>query len=164
MTRRLLGIDPGLTGAIAAMDHNGTLDDVMDMPTLLIGKGGGSVKRQVDAASLATYLQWATRDETPGDVLVVIEKVAAMPRQGSSSTFSLGDTAGCIRGVVAALRLPICYVTPAQWKKHFGLGTDKEEARARATLMYPGADLTRKKDHNRAEAILLARYGLETML
>lgn len=163
MTRLILGIDPGLTGAIAALDHNGALIDATDLPTILIGKGGGSVKRQISAAGLAEHLRWVT-GRIMDDTLVIIERVAAMPKQGASSTFSLGDTSGCIRGVVATLGLPISYVTPAQWKKHFGLGTDKEEARARATLLYPAAELTRKKDHNRAEAILLARYGLETQV
>jgi crossover junction endodeoxyribonuclease RuvC len=136
----------------------GFISALQDMPTMLIGKGTGKVKRQIDAAGLAVILRDSSmgfRDET----IVIVEKVSSMPGQGVSSVFSLGDSFGVIRGVCAALRLPVHFVAPATWKKHFGLGSDKEEARARAINLFPDASLARKKDHGRAEAILIALYG-----
>ena len=155
----IIGIDPGITGAIAALDHNGLLS-IDDIPTMACGKGAGKRKHQVNAAGLAALL----RDRVNGradEVLAVLERVANMPGQGVVGVFSLGDTFGCIRGVVAARGLPLELVTPQTWKKRFGLNSDKEQARAKAIELYPNAPLDRKKDHGRAESILIARYGLE---
>jgi crossover junction endodeoxyribonuclease RuvC len=93
---------------------------------------------------------------------VVLERVNAMPGQGSSSVFSLGDSFGCARSVVAACHLELTHVTPAQWKKHFKLTSDKELARALAVRMFPGAPLNLKKHADRAEALLLARWLYDT--
>ncbi len=150
-----IGIDPGLDGAIGVL-KNGNYHAVFDMP--VISKGTGSVKREVDPAGLASIL-----NEFSDDTLsVVLERVNAMPKQGSSSTFSLGDSFGCARAVVAALQIGLSYVAPVTWKKHFKLPSDKEVSRALAVKMYPAAPLNLKKHADRAEALLLARWLYET--
>ncbi|MDA8110245.1 MAG: crossover junction endodeoxyribonuclease [Betaproteobacteria bacterium] len=154
----LIGVDPGLSGALAALDRNG-LRGVADMPTMAAGKGTGKVKAQVNPAALAELLrEWCDPQDA---VLAVLERVGAMPGQGVASVFSLGDSFGCLRGVLAAKRIPVHVVAPGVWKKAYSLGSHKEQARARAIELYPQASLARKRDHGRAEAILLARYGLE---
>lgn len=160
MPNIVVGIDPGLSGAMAAVTQDGLMA-VTDLPVIAKGKGAGKVKNEINPAGLVAMLrEWVTfRD----DVLVVVERVSSMPGQGVASMMSLGDTVGCIRGVVAARGMPIEWVTPQRWKKHFGLPADKEYARARAIQLYPEAPLTRKKDHGRAEAILIARYGWDDL-
>lgn len=156
----VIGIDPGITGAVAAIDEDGNYIDVRDIPVMAKGKGGSKVKNQVNAATLVNIL----KDFTYGGnrdlkAIVYLERVSAMPGQGVSSMFSMGDTFGVCRGVVAAMDIPIEIITPQSWKKYYGLGSDKEVCRAKAIELYPTAPLGRKKDHNRAEAILIARYG-----
>lgn len=178
---RVIGIDPGLSGALCLIE-NGVLAAVIDMPVMAKGKGSGLVKNEVNPAGLATVLrEWLAGISDASEVRVVVELVNSRPTTGppqpcpvckrdrkalgSSSVFSMGDTGGCIRGVLAALGLPVEWVSPATWKRHFQLpgGAEmKEVARAHAIKLYPGADLARKKDHNRAEAILLARWHIDT--
>lgn len=153
-----IAIDPGLTGALAMIDHNG-LQACADMP--IMAKSSGTVKNQVNAAALNSLLSEWCNGHDKNEIMVLMETVRAMPKQGSSSTFSLGHTAGIIEGVVAAKGLPHEMVTPHTWKKHFGLDSDKDKARTTAQRLYPEASLARMKDHNRAEAILIARYGYE---
>lgn len=161
MTTLVVGIDPGLSGALALIGPAGLLA-VADMPVVAKGKGAGRVKNEVNPAALAQLLrEWVNGHAD--EVLVVVERVSAMPGQGVAGVFSLGDTLGAIRGVVAARGYPVAWVTPHAWKKHYGLPADKELARARAVQLYPEADLTRKKDHGRAESILIARYGWEVL-
>lgn len=161
MTSLVIGIDPGLSGALSLYGSTG-LQAVVDMPTMARGKGAGRVKNEVNPAALNQLLrEWVNGHSD--DVLVVIERVASMPGQGVASMLSLGDTVGCIRGVVAARGYPVQWVTPQAWKKYYALPADKEYARARAIALHPDADLVRKKDHGRAEAILIARYGWECL-
>ncbi len=148
----IVGIDPGITGAIAFVDHHRNYN-VEDIPVMAKGKGTSKVRNQVNGAALKSLLM----TEPVGRVC--IERVSSMPGQGAASIFSLGDTFGCIRGVCAALGLPVDIITPQQWKKHYKLGSDKEVVRAKAIELFPDAPLGRKKDHNRAEALLIARYG-----
>jgi hypothetical protein len=150
-----IGIDPGLSGAIGVL-INGDFHAVHDMPT--ISKGTGSVKNEVDAGGLASIINYYNS----GNMCIVIERVNAMPKQGSSSTFSLGDSFGCARAVVATLGFGISYVSPVTWKKHFKLPSDKEASRALAVRMYPAAPLNLKKHVDRAEALLLSRFLYET--
>jgi crossover junction endodeoxyribonuclease RuvC len=160
VTHIVIGIDPGLSGAIAMMTADSIR--VTDIPTNLKGGGSGKVKNEVNASGFALWLR-ETVDGQGDEVLVVIERVSSMPGQGVASMLSLGDTVGAIRGVVAAKGYPIAWVTPAKWKRHYGLGSDKELARARAIEMYPSVDLSRKKDHNKAEAMLIAKYGWDVL-
>lgn len=149
----IIGIDPGLSGAVGALS-GGAFLAVEDMPT--VAKGGGSVKSEVDPAGLVTLLRrLAPADER---TVVVLERVNAMPGQGVASTFSLGDSFGCARAAVAACRLELVYVTPAQWKRAYGLSSDKEAARALAVRTWPEAPLNLKKYADRAEALLMARW------
>jgi crossover junction endodeoxyribonuclease RuvC len=152
-----IGIDPGLSGAIGILDE-GRYVDVVDMP--IVSKGSGSVKNEVDPAGLIKILRsYAPADEY---VMAVLERVNAMPGQGVSSVFSLGDSFGCARSAIAACRFEMTYIAPAQWKKHFKLTSDKEMSRALAIRMFPDAPLNLKKHSDRAEALLMARWLHDT--
>ena len=151
-----IGIDPGLSGAVGVL-NNGLYQAVEDMPT--VAKGSGSVKSEADAAGLLGMLRWYSKPDIP--VAVALERVNAMPGQGVSSVFSLGDSFGVARAVVAASRFELTYVTPATWKRHFGLGSDKEQCRALAIRLFPDAPLHLKKYADRAEALLMARWLYE---
>jgi crossover junction endodeoxyribonuclease RuvC len=154
----IYGLDPGVTGAIAAI-VNGRLHDVRDLPVRQ--EGGGTVKRRIDSAGLAAIVREWRAQLGPDSELAVLERVGAMPAQGVASVFSLGHTAGACEGVLLALGCPVEFVAPAVWKRAAGLGRDKADSRAKASLVFPGhAGLwTRVKDHNRAEAVMLAHYG-----
>lgn len=163
----MIGIDPGLTGAVAAIDHRG-LRALHDMPTMARSAGGASVSHQVNAAALANILQELAAEHDKNEVLILIERVSGMPKQAMGSTFSLGLTAGLIEGAAAARGYAHELVAAPTWKKHHGIRAPKqptlakEQARAIAQRLYPAAELHLKKHHNRAEAILIARYGLDT--
>jgi crossover junction endodeoxyribonuclease RuvC len=148
-----IGIDPGLSGAIGIL-NTGALVAVYDMP--IVAKGSGSVKNEVDPAGLIFLL----RQHVPqgATVSVVLERVNAMPGQGVSSVFSLGDSFGAARAAAAACQFELTYVSPVTWKKHFNLTSDKEQSRSLATRMFPTAQLHLKKHSDRAEALLMARW------
>ena len=147
---KVLGVDPGLDGAIALLG-DGFLA-VRDMPT------AGELKRRVVVAAEAAGI---IRAWTPD--IAVIERVHAMPKQGVTSSFRFGQALGTIEGVLGALLIPIEYVTPQSWKKHFRLSANKDDARLRAIQTWPriADELRRKKDADRAEALLIARYKQE---
>lgn len=147
----IMGVDPGLSGAIAFyFQGHPALIAAEDVPV-----AGG----EIDAATLAQRI----RQMSP--TCTVIELVGAMPKQGVSSTFRFGVAFGVIRGVVSALGIPTHLVAPTRWKKHFRLPADKEAARALALRLWPTSQhFSRKKDHGRAEAALLAKYGAEVIL
>lgn len=150
-----LGCDPGLTGALAAVDSAGHVHLLEDLPTITRGKG--RVKRELDPAGLAHLLR-----PIAGDIkLAVVEQVGSMPGQGVASVFSLGHTSGVIAGVISALGIPLQLVAPATWKKPLGLTRDKSMSRTVASRLYPEVALHRVKDHNLAEALLLARHALQ---
>ena len=147
-----IGIDPGISGAIAWIRYGKVLK-VEDMPTIPKSTGKGL---QVDAHGLSKLLAGN------GSCQVIVEAVAAMPGQGVTSMFSFGKSAGIIEGILAAYEIPYSFVRPQQWKKKFGLsGKDKDASRGLCLREHPEvADrLTRKKDHGRADAILIAKYG-----
>lgn len=147
---RILGFDPGITGAIAVIGGGRAM--VYDMPIAKLKKG----KNAVMAAEL-----WKLCASLHFDA-VYCEQVSAMPGQGVSSAFSFGRSLGVIEGVAASFGKPFHLVTPQRWKKHFGLiGTDKDAARTIASQLFPEAELSRKKDIGRADALLIARYGWE---
>lgn len=164
----VLAFDPGLTGAVCMLDHRGILA-LRDLPTMAIGSGKGAVKNQINAAVLHALLSQWIQEHHKEDIHACIEITHAMPyrpgqkdgpRQGSSGIYSMGHTAGIIEGVAVAHHLPITKAEPSKWKRKMGLGRDKEVARARATHLFPeSADqFARVKDHNRAEAALLALW------
>lgn len=147
----IVGIDPGLDGAIAWYDGDDLT--VEDMPTFMLERGGKQ-KRAVDGARLAALLR-ARVDH------VFVERVAAMPKQGVSSVFSFGQSYGLILGVLAALQIPHTTVQPAVWKRALAVPKSKDGARARATELLPAwADLWPLVKHDgRAEAAMIALYG-----
>lgn len=150
-----IGIDPGISGAVAILDSNLSLVTVYDMPTMPLSKG----KNQVNAAALASKLKESTL-VLRGDTTAYLEAVHSMPEQGVSSSFNFGVSYGVIQGVLAALNIPVVPVTPQTWKKRAGLvGKDKDHARTVAQQLYPQAPLERKRDIGRADAILIARFG-----
>lgn len=155
----IIGIDPGLTGAIAFYDDiNDEVLEIHDMPVMMKSKVKKKQKNQVNAVELANIIKSCIGDY--GVDVAIVEQVHSMPGQGVSSVFSFGEAAGVIRGVLAALQIPTQYVTPQKWKKAAGLiGKDKDMARTKAIELYPTASLARKKDIGRADAILIARFG-----
>ena len=153
----VIGIDPGISGAIAIFEH-GKLDCVVDMPTLKIASGK-TMKSHISAVTLVEILKgWYPRNEAH----VVIEKVGAMPGQGVTSMFNFGRSAGIIEGVVAAMHFPSTYVTPATWTKAVGRAAGKDASRMRAMELFPTrAELfKRAKDDGRADAALIAYWYL----
>lgn len=155
-----LGIDVGLTGAIGALNPDGSLRNIIDMPTM--EKQGtrprANVKRQLNGAGIREIIdQWKKVDS----LFAFIERVASFPGQNVNANGSLMHSLGMIEGIISTLCIPYVLVSPQTWKKYFKLGRDKELARALAIRLYPTASLSRIKDHNRAEALLIARYGME---
>ena len=156
---RIIGIDPGLSGAIAILEDNKVLQ-IFDMPVMAEGKKN---KRQLNSAQLVNII----KDNTQGseEKAVVVEQVNAMPGQGVTSMFNFGQTFGAIKGICAALNLPVFFVRPTKWKKHFELiNSSKDSSRTKAIEMYPSLSnqLSKKKDVNKSDAILIARYYNET--
>lgn len=148
----VMGIDPGISGAIAFYftEAPGRVA-VDDVPV-----AGG----EINASELAHLI----RVHRP--TFAVIERVSAMPGQGVASSFNFGRSYGDVRGVIGAMSVPLHFVTPQKWKKHFGLSADKEQCRLRAIRMFPSvADSFRLKKHDgRAEAALIALYGAEAIM
>jgi len=155
--RLFLGIDPGLSGAVAILDQGGGLILLDDLPTMANGNGKAKVGRCIDSAGLAAMI----RPYAGRVALATVERVAAMPGQGVAGVFSLGDTFGAVRAVLACTGVPVALVPASTWKRRYRLDSDKERCRARAIELFPLAGLHRKKDHNRAEALLLANHGRE---
>ena len=124
---RIIGIDPGLNGAIAVLQNNKVIE-IHDIPVMTDGKKN---KRQLNSAQLVKLLKDNFHDET--DTVVIVEQVNAMPGQGVTSMFNFGQTFGAIKGICAALNLPIFFVRPAKWKKHFDLiNSTKDASRTKA--------------------------------
>lgn len=151
----VVGIDPGVTGAIAIHD-GGRLTHVDDMPVF-----GG----RTDALGLMEYLIEAIPYNA--EAVVYLEDTQAMPKNGSIASYSLGLNTGIVVGVIQSLRHPLVRVKPAAWKVKMGVTRrDKNAMRGVVRELYPGwADhVKRVKDHNRAEAILISRYGVAQQL
>jgi crossover junction endodeoxyribonuclease RuvC len=143
----ILGIDPGLDGGIAII--SGLQIELLE--TIPTEKKTGFIKRQVDAQKLSNILR------VYPDIVCYLEKVASRPGQGVGSVFSFGDTYGTIRGVLGALNIPTYYVSPQKWKKELKISSKEDSLKASQDL-FMGLKF-RKKDHNIAEALLIAYYG-----
>ena len=157
----IIGIDPGISGAISIVENKKILE-VYDTPTMIDGKKN---KRQINSAQVTNIIK--ERLNSGKKVVVVVEHVNAMPGQGVTSMFNFGQSFGVIKGICAALNLPIHFVRPVKWKKHFNLiKTNKDASRTKVIEVYPeiSAKLHRKKDSNRADAILIALYFNDTQL
>lgn len=148
----VLGIDPGASGALAVI-REGRVTDLLDMP---VGKitVGRTTRDRISPELLGEEL----RDLLPIDV-AYIEEVAAMPKQGVSSVFTFGQAHGMVLGAVAALGVRVVRVRPQAWQ---GLVSARGDPRVRALELYPGlaAQLKRRKDEGRADAILIAHAGM----
>ena len=156
---KIIGIDPGLSGGIAILEDN-IIKVLFDMPVMSDGKKN---KRQLNSALLVKLIKDNIKDTE--DTVMVVEQVNAMPGQGVTSMFNFGQTFGAIKGICAALGLPIFLVRPAKWKKHFELiNSSKDASRTKAIEMYPSISeqLSKKKDVNKSDAILIARFYSET--
>ena len=157
---KIIGIDPGLSGAIAILENNKVLN-IFDIPVMTEGKKN---KRQLNSALLVNLLKENINKEEE-EVAVVVEQVNAMPGQGVTSMFNFGQTFGAIKGICAALEFPIYFVRPSKWKKYFELiNSSKDSSRTKAIEMYPklSNQLSKKKDVNKSDAILIARFYSET--
>ncbi len=157
----IIGIDPGISGAISIIENKKILE-VYDTPTMIEGKKN---KKQINGAQVANIIK--ERLKTDKEVIVVVEHVNAMPGQGVTSMFNFGQSFGVIKGICAALNLPIYFVRPTKWKKYFNLiKTNKDASRTKVIEAYPEISnkLHRKKDSNRADAILIALYFNNTQL
>ncbi len=157
----IIGIDPGLSGGIAVLDNNKVLE-LFDMPVMADGKKN---KKQLNSALLAKLIKESISNTS--ESAVIVEQVNAMPGQGVTSMFNFGQTFGAIKGICATLELPIFFVRPSKWKKHFELiNSSKDASRTKAIEMYPhlAEKLSKKKDVNKSDAILIARFYCETRL
>jgi len=153
----IIAIDPGINGAICFFE-NGEVKDVLEMPTMAEGKKN---KRQVNGHQMYNELLYRTKKYNMQNINVVVEQVSAMPGQGVTSMFNFGQSFGVIKGICAAMQLPIFFVRPAKWKKHFELiNTQKDASRTKAIEMFPkiSSILSKKKDSNKADAILIASF------
>ena len=157
---RIIGIDPGLSGGIAILDDL-KIFDIYDMPIMSEGKKN---KNQLNSAQLVNIIR---KNLIPdGDTFLIVEQVSAMPGQGVTSMFNFGQTFGSIKGICAALNLPIFFVRPAKWKKHFDLiKSQKDASRTKAIEIFPkiSSILSKKKDANKADAILIASFHANTL-
>lgn len=161
----IIGCDPGLTGAIALIDGTrSTLLGCEDLPVCDNGTSSGSMKRWIDSAAFLGLLQsWAERfDFAHSDVEIFIERPIPMPSLPAQTIASQFDTFGVLRSHLQR-RGPVNFVNPREWKKFFGLGTDKNASRATCQALYPSAPVGRVRDHNRAESILLGHFGMRGM-
>ena len=163
----IFGIDPGVSGAISVLRKKNIIQ-VFDMPTMIDGKKN---KKQVNGAQLANIIKEKLMKidgrSISEEFAVVVEHVNAMPGQGVTSMFNFGQSFGVIKGVCSALNLPIYFVRPTKWKKHFNLiKTNKDASRTKVIEVYPeiSGEISRKKDSNRADAILIARYFNDTQV
>ena len=157
----IIGIDPGISGAICFFEE-GKIVDVIEMPVMAEGKKN---KKQVNGNQLFNEIKSRLFEINDENISVVVEHVTAMPGQGVTSMFNFGQSFGVIKGICAALNLPIHFVRPAKWKKHFNLiKSNKDASRTKVIEVYPeiSSKLHRKKDSNRADAILIALYFNDT--
>ena len=156
----IIGIDPGISGSICFFE-DGKILEVIEMPVMTEGKKN---KKQVNGAQI--YNEFLKRiNNKDDDIRVVIEQVSAMPGQGVTSMFNFGQSYGILKGICSAMQLPMFFVRPAKWKKYFNLiNSQKDASRTRVIEIFPyfSSQLSKKKDSNKADAILIASFYYET--
>ena len=153
----IIGIDPGINGAICFFE-NEEVKDVIDMPTMAEGKKN---KRQVNGRQIFNEISSRIKNQDLQNINVVVEQVSAMPGQGVTSMFNFGQSFGVIKGICSAMQLPLFFVRPAKWKKHFELlYSQKDACRTKSIEMFPkiSSILSKKKDSNKSDAILSASF------
>ena len=157
----IIGIDPGISGSICFFE-NGKIMDVIEMPTMAEGKKN---KRQVNGSQIYNEISNRIHKVKNQEIRVIIEQVSAMPGQGVTSMFNFGQSFGILKGICSAMQLPMYFVRPAKWKKYFNLiNSEKDASRTKAIEIFPyfSSKLAKKKDTNKADAILIASYYYET--
>ena len=157
----IIGIDPGISGAICFFE-NGKIIEIIDMPNMTDGKKS---KKQVNGAQIYNEISERIKNVPKYEINVVLEQVSAMPGQGVTSMFNFGQSFGVIKGVCAAMRLPLHFVRPTKWKKYFNLlNSEKQASRTKAIEIFPEISnkLSKKKDINKADAILIASFFFYT--
>jgi len=157
----IIGIDPGISGSICFFE-DGKILDVLEMPTMIDGKKN---KKQVNGAQIYNEISTKISGIEKQNLRVIIEHVSAMPGQGVTSMFNFGQSFGILKGICSAMQLPMYFVRPAKWKKYFGLiKSEKDASRTKAIEMFPyfSSQLSKKKDSNKADAILIASFYYET--
>ena len=157
----IIGIDPGISGSICFLE-DGIIKDAIEMPTMIEGKKN---KKQVNGSQIFNEISLRIKTYEKKNIKVVIEQVSAMPGQGVTSMFNFGQSFGILKGICSAMQLPIYFVRPAKWKKYFNLiNSEKDASRTRAIEIFPyfSSNLSKKKDSNKADAILIASYFFET--
>jgi crossover junction endodeoxyribonuclease RuvC len=153
----IIAIDPGINGAIAILEKSGELVHVFEMPAVEVVVGG-KAKRRVSPEMLAAELRLYNISGT----VAIIEQVGAMPGQGVSSMFAFGEAFGLVKGVLAGMTIPFQTITPGKWKKALNLNAGKDASRAKAAALFPdkAGEFRRVKDDGKAEATLIAYWGL----
>ena len=157
----IIGIDPGISGSICFF-QDGKIIDVVEMPIMTEGKKN---KKQVNGSQIFNEILKRIKNTDKKDIKVVIEQVSAMPGQGVTSMFNFGQSFGILKGICSAMQLPMYFVRPAKWKKYFNLiNSEKDASRTRAIEIFPyfSSELSRKKDSNKADAILISSFFYET--
>ena len=157
----IIGIDPGISGSICFF-HEGKIIEVVEMPTMAEGKKN---KKQVNGSQIFNEISVRIKKFDKKDIKVIIEQVSAMPGQGVTSMFNFGQSFGILKGICSAMQLPMYFVRPAKWKKYFNLiNSEKDASRTKAIEIFPyfSGQLSRKKDSNKADAILIASFYYET--
>ncbi len=157
----IIGIDPGISGSICFF-QDGKILDVIEMPTMTEGKKN---KKQVNGSQIYNEISKKIKARIDQDVRIVIEQVSAMPGQGVTSMFNFGQSFGILKGISSAMQIPMYFVRPAKWKKYFNLiNSEKDASRTRAIEIFPyfSSQLSKKKDSNKADAILIASFYYET--
>ena len=157
----IIGIDPGISGSICFFE-DGKILDVVEMPTMTEGKKN---KKQVNGSQIFNEISERIKKLDKRDIKIIIEQVSAMPGQGVTSMFNFGQSFGILKGICSAMQLPMYFVRPAKWKKYFNLiNSEKDASRTRAIEIFPyfSGQLSRKKDSNKADAILIASFYYET--
>ena len=157
----IIGIDPGISGSICFF-QDGKIIDVVEMPIMTEGKKN---KKQVNGSQIFNEILKRIENIDKKNIKVVIEQVSAMPGQGVTSMFNFGQSFGILKGICSAMQLPMYFVRPAKWKKYFNLiNSEKDASRTRAIEIFPyfSSELSRKKDINKADAILIANFYYET--
>ena len=157
----IIAIDPGISGSICFFE-DGKILDVVDMPTMIEGKKN---KKQVNVSQIYNEILKRTIKVNKKNIKVIIEQVSAMPGQGVTSMFNFGQSFGILKGICSGMQLPMYFIRPVKWKKYFNLiNSEKDASRTKAIEIFPyfSTNLSKKKDSNKADAILIASYYYET--
>ena len=157
----IIGMDPGISGAICFFE-NGEVKEIIDMPNMADGKKN---KRQINGPQIYNEISSRIKNTPKKEIVVVIEQVSAMPGQGVTSMFNFGQSFGVLKGICSAMQLSMYFIRPVKWKKYFGLiKTEKDASRTKVIEIFPyiSSQLSRKKDSNKADAILISSFFYNT--